>query len=482
MADGTLLHQMVTELLPVLAEVWLLLGSFALLVLVLAGRRFRVIWNTTIVLILGALYLQYSFWQEGLAAYEMLQVNYLTHFAKIVILLGTLISLLTSYDYLRTEKLDQPEYCVLIIIATLGMLLMVSANTLLAIYVALELQSLCLFILAGFHRQSVRSAEAGLKYFVLGALASGIMLYGMSLTYGASGTLTFTGIAALQSYPHLLLMGMALMCVGFAFKVSAVPFHMWTPDVYEGAPMPITGYFATAAKFAALILFAQVLLGPFSDVQDQWQPIVLAISVLSMAWGAVAAIGQRRIKRLLAYSSIGHVGYALVGLAVATTDGLTALLIYMAIYVVTTGGVFGCLMRLRKQGVLIEEIEDLAGLGVARPTIAFGLLIFVFSLAGIPPLAGFFGKLIIFGAALDAGYIWLAVFAALTSVVGAFYYLRLIKIMYFDEAPSPWDRPATQIAARMTIGVCAVIVTLFLLIPQRIYSLADRAVDSFLPF
>lgn len=366
-----------------------------------------------------------------------------SRFAKLLVLVGSGLSIVLSMAYLKWERIERIEFPVLILLATTGMLMMVSANDLLSLYVSLELQSLALYVLAAFHRDNVRASEAGLKYFVLGALASGMMLYGCSLIYGFGGTTNFTRLATLLqahgAVPVGLIVGIVFMVVGLAFKVSAVPFHMWTPDVYEGAPTPVTAFFAVAPKVAAIVLFVRALEAAFGSIAGDWQQIVVFLSICSMVLGAFAGIAQHNIKRLMAYSSISHAGYALIGLAAGTAAGIRGLLIYMTIYLVMTLGAFGVIVTMRRAGVLVEEISDLAGLARRSPGLALAMVVFMFSLAGIPPLAGFFGKFYIFMAAIDAHLYTLAVVGVLSSVVAAYYYLHVVKVMYFDAPAEPLE-------------------------------------------
>ncbi len=387
-------------------------------------------------------------------------------FMKSLVVLGSIFTLIISQSYIRREGMARFEYPVLILFATVGMMMMVSANDLISLYLGLELQSLSLYVLAAFMRDTTRSSEAGLKYFVLGALSSGMLLYGCSLIYGFAGTTSFVGLAKVLTGPDAVSVGMIIGLVfltsGLAFKVSAVPFHMWTPDVYEGAPTPVTAFFSVAPKIATIALFTRVMMEPFGDIIVEWRQIIVFLSVLSMALGAFAAIAQTNIKRLMAYSSIGHVGYALIGLAAGGTSGVQAILLYFTIYLAMNVGTFACILCMRRKGEMVEEIEDLAGLGKSNPGLAALMLIFMFSMAGIPPLAGFFGKFYIFVAALDAGLYTLAIIGVLASVVGAFYYLRIVKIMYFDESTLAFDRPLGKGLG----GVLAVtgIITLFFFI------------------
>ena len=366
-------------------------------------------------------------------------------YMKLLVLLGSFVTLLMSQSYLKRENMARFEYPVLVLFATVGMMMMVSANDLIALYLGLELQSLSLYVLAAFKRDTTRSSEAGLKYFVLGALSSCMLLYGCSLIYGFTGTTAFDALATVLSGPETapigLIVGIVFLIAGLAFKVSAVPFHMWTPDVYEGAPTPVTAFFALAPKIAAISLFVRVMIDPFGDLLSEWRQVIVFISIGSMVLGSFAAIAQTNIKRLMAYSSIGHMGFALVGLAAGGTSGVQAIILYMTIYLAMNAGTFACILCMCRKGEMVEEISDLAGLSKSNPMLAAALLVFMFSMAGIPPLAGFFGKLYIFLAAIEAQMYTLAIIGVVASVVGAFYYLRIVKIMYFDEAAEPFDMP-----------------------------------------
>jgi NADH-quinone oxidoreductase subunit N len=348
---------------------------------------------------------------------------------KLLTLTGSAVTLIMSIDYWRGEGRLKFEFPILVLLATTGMLMMISANDLIALYVGLELQSLALYVVAAFDRRSAKSSEAGIKYFVLGALSSGMLLYGASLIYGFTGSTLFTDIAAAvqPSGANLgLIFGLVFLMTGFAFKISAVPFHMWTPDVYEGAPTPVTAFFAAAPKLAAFALTVRTLLAAFPSVTHEWQQIVTFLAIASMALGSFAAIGQRNIKRLMAYSSIGHMGYALVGLAAGTAEGVQGVIVYLAIYLAMTLGTFACILAMRRHGRMVEDIDQLAGLSTTSPMMAFLLAMLLFSLAGIPPLAGFFAKFYVFLAAINAGLYALAVIGVLLSVVGAYYYLRIV--------------------------------------------------------
>ena len=400
-------------------------------------------------------------------------------FAKVLVLLASGLSVIVAQDYLERQGIARYEYPLLILFATLGMMMMISANDLIALYLGLELQSLSLYVIAAFQRDDARSSEAGLKYFVLGALASGMLLYGASLVYGFAGTTGFDGLAALldgaAAEPPLgVIVGIVFILAGLAFKVSAVPFHMWTPDVYEGAPTPVTAFFSVGPKIAAIALFLRVMIGPFGGLVAEWQQIMVFICIASMVLGAFAAINQRNIKRLMAYSSIGHVGYALIGLAVGDAVGVRGVLIYMAIYLVMNLGTFACILCMSRGERMVEGIDDLAGLSRSHPMLALALAIFMFSMSGIPPLAGFFAKLYIFLAAIQAELYALAVIGVISSVVAAFYYLRIVKIMYFDDLVETLDRPIGW-NLRWVLAGCSLPVLFFFVYPAPLLSAAEAA-------
>jgi NADH-quinone oxidoreductase subunit N len=387
-----------------------------------------------------------------------------SRFAKVVILISAAAILLMSESYMAKRDLLRFEYPILVALAAVGMMMMVSAGDLIALYMGLELQSLSLYVVAALRRDSEKSTEAGLKYFILGALSSGFLLYGASLIYGFAGTTSFDGIVQVATHgdmPIGLLFGLVFLITGLAFKVSAVPFHMWTPDVYEGSPTPVTAFFATAPKVAAMGLFARVMHGAFGDAVADWQQVLALLSVLSMFLGAIAAIGQRNIKRLMAYSSIAHMGYALMGLASGTVFGVQAMLVYMAIYVTMNIGTFAFILTMERDGTPVTDIASLNMYSKTDPTRALAVLILMFSLAGVPPLVGFFGKYYVLLAAVDAGLGWLAVLGVIASVIGAFYYLRIVYFMYFGEEGDALDKAANPVlwgflvisAAIMVLGV-----------------------------
>ncbi|KQP72294.1 NADH-quinone oxidoreductase subunit NuoN [Methylobacterium sp. Leaf112] len=398
---------------------------------------------------------------------------------KALILLGSAASILLSRDYFQRERIDRFEFPILIVLSTLGMMVMASANDLISLYLGLELQSLAAYVIAAFHRDNLKSTEAGLKYFVLGALSSGMLLYGSSLVYGFTGTVSFPGIVAALNDTTVgfgLVLGIVFVAAGVAFKLAAVPFHMWTPDVYEGSPTPVTAFFASAPKMAAMAMTVRIFIGAFPDVTAVWQQIIVFVAIASMALGSFAAIGQRSIKRLMAYSSIGNVGYALVGLAASSQAGISGVVIYMIIYLAMTLGAFAVILSLRRGGQMFETVDDLSGLSRTHPVLAFCLAAMMFSLAGIPPLAGFFAKFYVFAAAIEANLVALAIIGVVTSVVGAFYYLRLVKVMYFDEPLAPYDPMAPGL--RIVLGLSSAVVILFVLLPAPLVGAAGAAAKS----
>ena len=406
----------------------------------------------------------------------LFQVDPFIAFFKVLILVASVMALMMSRGFLEAERAARFEFPIIMLFAVVGMMMMISSGDFMSLYLGLEVQSLALYVMAAFQRDDSRATEAGLKYFVLGALASGMILFGISLVYGFTGSTNFETLARmLQGHvsPGLLI-GLVFVLAGLAFKVSAVPFHMWTPDVYEGAPTPVTAFFAAAPKLAAMALLIRVMVGPFGGMADSWHQIIVFISIASMVLGAFAAINQTNIKRLMAYSSIGHVGYALIGLAVGDVVGVRGVLVYMAIYLFMNIGTFACILVMRRGGRALESIDDLKGLSKSHPAVALALGIFMFSMAGIPPLAGFFGKFYIFLAAIDAHLYTLAIIGVLSSVVGAFYYLRIIKVMYFDEVDETFDHPVPrEIAAVMLLS--AAVITLFFLYPAPLLGVAERA-------
>ncbi len=471
------------DLLLVLPELALAVGGMAVLMI---GAFFKSIRPSTINAITFALFAVVAFlvWQQPqggqASAFNQAYVaNDFTRFAKLVILLGAGLSLVLATRFFDRERIARFEFAALMAFATLGMLMMVSAGGLISLYVGLELQSLALYVLAAFNRDNVKATEAGLKYFVLGALSSCLLLYGASLIYGFAGTVEFGGIAAAINSERNLgaLIGIVFVLAGLAFKISAVPFHMWTPDVYEGAPTPVTAFFAGAPKMAAMALTLRVLFDAFPNAVSDWRQIVTFISIASMLLGAFAAISQTNIKRLMAYSSIGNVGYALVGVAAGTEQGIASVLIFMAIYVVMTVGVFVCILAMRRAGGQAENIEDLSGLMATRPLLATAFILLLFSYVGLPPLPGFFGKFYVFGAAVEQGLWPLAVIGVLASVVGAFYYVRLIMLMINGKPGEPFEK-AMGGELRIVLAGTMVFSLAMLLVPGILVDWAGTAAQA----
>src|SRR6478735_1611641 len=404
-------------------------------------------------------------------------VDDFARFLKILALIGSAVTLILSTEFLSDPSRRIFEFSILVLLSTLGMMVLISAGDLIMLYLGLELMSLALYVVAASNRDNAKSTEAGLKYFVLGALSSGMLLYGSSLVYGFTGTVTFTGIASAATVSNVgLVFGLVFLLAGLCFKISAVPFHMWTPDVYEGAPTPVTAFFASAPKVAALAVFTRVTFTAFPGILTQWQQIVVFVAIASMALGSFAAIGQKNIKRLMAYSSIGHMGFALVGLAAGTPEGAQGVLIYIAIYVAMTLGSFAIILAMKRNGQNVEDISAFAGLSRTNPLLAFFFAMLLFSLAGIPPLAGFFAKWYVFVAAIKAGLFALAVVGVVTSVVGAYYYLSIIKVMYFDEPLVRLDQMRTEL--RTVLAVAGLFNIFFFLYPGPLVSVATVAAKS----
>jgi NADH-quinone oxidoreductase subunit N len=470
------------DLMVAAPEIALAAGAMVLLLLgVFLPKSTRLVAWLTVALLagVGALVL-YPAAENAVAFGGTFVVDRFASFVKLLLLAGTALAIIMSLGFIRAERIERFEFPLLIAFATLGMMIMVSANDLVTLYLGVELQSLPIYVLAAFNRDSLRSSEAGLKYFVLGALSSGLLLYGASLIYGFSGTTSFPLISeVLQSEGSKigLTFGLVFLAASLAFKVSAVPFHMWTPDVYEGAPTPVTAFMGLAPKAAALALFARAMIEPFGPITVQWQQVLVFISVASMVLGAFAAIGQNNIKRLMAYSTIGHMGYALAALAAGTPQGVQGLLIYTAIYIAMTAGTFACILSMRRSEGMVESIDDLSGLSRNQPLMAAALAIFMFSLAGVPPLAGFFGKWYVFLAAVQAKLYWVAIIGVLSSVVAAYYYLRIVKVMYFDEPAPAFERPMGRSMALILAGT-ALFVMLFGIFPGPLVASAETAASA----
>ena len=401
-------------------------------------------------------------------------IDYMSSLMKIITLLGAFFVLVISSAYLKTFKIYKIEYPILILCSVLGMMVMISSNDLMVFYMGLELQSLALYVLATFNRDQLKSSEAGLKYFVLSALSSGLLLYGCSLIYGFSGSTNFNIISnQLNSNEYVLSFGIVFILVGLAFKISAVPFHMWAPDVYEGSPTSVTLFFTMVPKIAALTIFIRFLYVPFLNLIDQWQMIIIFLSIASMLFGAIAAIGQSNIKRLIAYSSIGHIGYTLAGLATGSNEGIQSSIVYISIYVVMNLALFSCLLMLKRNNQYYEDIEDLSGLSKNHPLLSVSLLVILFSLAGIPPLAGFFAKFYIFKAVIEQSMYFLAIVGLLSTVVAAFYYLRIIKIIYFDKEKEKYDEDHS-LWLKFSLTFSTILILLYFIFPSQLIEVVSR--------
>lgn len=464
------------------AELWLAVGVLVLLMVgVFSGERAHSqVTGLSLAVIVAAGIGLFLTDERGTAMNGAFILDNFAWFMKLLTLLGSALAVIMSVNYMKREGVINFEYPILVLTATLGMMLMISANDLIALYLGLELQSLSLYVLAAINRDSVRSTEAGLKYFVLGALSSGMLLYGASLIYGFTGHTDFVGIAEAMAGNERslgLVFGLVFLMAGIAFKISAVPFHMWTPDVYEGSPSPVTAFFAAAPKIAAMAMLIRIVIQAFEPVTSDWQQIIVFIAIASMTLGAFAAIGQTNIKRLMAYSSIGHMGYALVGLAAGTQSGVHGVIIYMLVYMVMTVGTFACIIAMRRKDGAVEEISDLSGLGSRNPMMALLLTILMFSLAGIPPLAGFFAKYFVFVAAIEAGLYALAIIGVLASVVGAFYYLRIIKTMWFDEPADNFVPMDGEL--KLVLVFSGIFVTFYALIAGYVTDVTSVAAASF---
>lgn len=412
--------------------------------------------------------------QETLLFNSSVVIDYLSSFMKIVTLLAAFLVLVISSNYLKTLKIFKIEYPILILSSVLGMMIMISSNDLIVFYMGLELQSLALYVLATFNRDQLKSSEAGLKYFVLSALSSGLLLYGCSLIYGFTGSTNFNIIAnQLNSNEYAITFGIVFILVGLAFKISAVPFHMWAPDVYEGSPTSVTLFFTMVPKIAALTVFIRFLYVPFLNLIDQWQMILIFLSIASMVFGAIAAIGQTNLKRLIAYSSIGHVGYTLAGVATGSNDGIQSSVIYITIYIIMNLGLFSCLLMMKRNNKYFENIEDLSGLSKNHPLMSLSLLVILFSLAGIPPLAGFFAKFYIFKSVLEQSMYFLAIVGLLSTVVAAFYYLRIIKIMYFDKEKEKYDTDHS-LWLKFSLMFSTLLILIYFIFPSQLIEVVSR--------
>jgi NADH-quinone oxidoreductase subunit N len=468
------------QLLPVLPELVLAVGAMVLLMV----GAYKGVRATNLVVVLALiLIVVVGVLELTLPAGKLVTFNGsfivddFARFLKILALIGSGATLILSTEFLADPSRRIFEYAILVLLSTLGMMILISAGDLIMLYLGLELMSLALYVVAASNRDDAKSTEAGLKYFVLGALSSGMLLYGASLIYGFTGTVSFAGIAVAAKTGSLgIVFGIVFLLAGLCFKVSAVPFHMWTPDVYEGAPTPVTAFFASAPKVAAMAVFTRVALTAFPGIMPQWQQIVVFVSIASMALGSFAAIGQKNIKRLMAYSSIGHMGFALVGLAAGTAEGAQGVLVYIAIYVAMTLGTFSVILAMKRNGQHVEKISDFSGLSRTNPLLAFFFAMLLFSLAGVPPLAGFFGKFYVFVAAIKAGLFTLSVIGVLTSVIGAYYYLSIVKVMYFDEPLTELD--PVRVELRAVLAVAGLFNIFFFVYPGPLVSMATVAAKS----
>ncbi|MFN3827588.1 MAG: NADH-quinone oxidoreductase subunit NuoN [Micavibrio sp.] len=472
------------ELTPVFPEIFMALAGMVLLVAGVArGNQSTsfISWSVVCTFAITGMFLLGVSWDDRTVLNDMFRLNPFIGFVKLLILAGLMATVALSVRYLYEEIIICFEYPILVLLSGVGMMIMVSSNNLLSMYVGLELQSLALYVLAAFRRDNARSSEAGLKYFVLGSLASGMLLFGISMVYGFAGTLDYMKIAGsmagLDHVPLGFMVGMVFVLVAIAFKISAVPFHMWTPDVYEGAPTSVTAFFAIVPKIAAIALLMQLLYGPFSGLSEHWQQIIWFLAAASMIWSALAGLVQNNIKRLMAYSSIGNMGYALVGIIAGTPQGASAVLFYMAIYMVMSIGVFAVILCMRRDGRSVESIDDLSGLSQTHPALAYAMAILLFSMSGIPPMAGFFGKLLVFQAAVSAGFFTLAVIGVICSVVAAYYYLRIIKVMFFDQVQEALDCPSV-FARRALIALSVAFVLFYILKPNLLVDTARHTASA----
>ena len=459
----------------ILPEIFLSLSIFVtLLIGVFFKNSYSLVTNITYVIIISLLLIIFnSFNESGNLFSNSFVSNSFTNFFKILILLGTLFVMLITQDFIKEMKINYFEYPLLLLFSVLGMFFMISSNDLMSFYLGLELQSLALYILASIDRDNLKSNESGIKYFVLSALSSGLLLYGCSLLYGFTGSTNFEEINLKMELENTgAVFAMVFILVGLAFKVSAVPFHMWTPDVYEGSPSSVTSFFAVVPKVAGIAILIRFVQIPFDQLIDQWKNILVFMALASMILGAVAAIGQTNIKRLIAYSSIGHIGYALAGISTGTVAGYSSSIAYISIYVIMNLGVFGCIFLMKKDGKYCEDIKDLAGISKQNPLLAISFLIIMFSLAGIPPLAGFFAKLYIFISVIESGMYTLAIVGLLSTVISAFYYLRIIKIIYFDEIKNPFDK-IKSLGITSTVFLSCSILVLFFLYPSVLNNIVN---------
>ena len=468
---------MITDIYYVIPEIFLSLSLMFLLILGVFKRNgSSIVYNLSIfiLVITVPLILNVPSSEEFLIFNDGYKIDYLSNFIKILIVISTLFVLLTSSQYLKSIKIYDVEYPILILSSILGMMVMVSSNDLIVFYIGLELQSLALYVLASFNRDNELSSESGLKYFVLSALSSGLLLYGCSLVYGFSSSTNFSQISFnYNQSAQGVIFGMVFILVGLAFKISAVPFHMWAPDVYQGSPTSVTLFFAILPKIAALTVFIRFLYTPFVNLIDQWQTIIIFLSIASMLFGAVAAIGQKNLKRLIAYSSISHMGYALAGLTTGTNEGIQSSVSYISIYLVMNLAFFSCIFMLKREDKYYENLEDLSGLSKNHPLLSFSFLIVLFSLAGIPPMAGFFAKFYIFMAVIEQSMFFLAIVGLLASVVAAFYYLRIIKVIYFDNEVEKYDTNHS-VGLKLSLILTTLLILIYFIYPNSLIDFVSK--------
>ena len=468
---------MSTDIYYVIPEIFLSLSLMFLLILGVYKRNgSSIVYNLSIfiLVITVPLILNVPSSEEFLIFNDSYKIDYLSNFIKILIVISTLFVLLTSSQYLKSIKIYNVEYPILILSSILGMMVMVSSNDLIVFYIGLELQSLALYVLASFNRDNELSSESGLKYFVLSALSSGLLLYGCSLVYGFSSSTNFSQISFnYNQSAQGVIFGMVFILVGLAFKISAVPFHMWAPDVYQGSPTSVTLFFAILPKIAALTVFIRFLYTPFVNLIDQWQTIIIFLSIASMLFGAVAAIGQKNLKRLIAYSSISHMGYALAGLTTGTNEGIQSSVSYISIYLVMNLAFFSCIFMLKREDKYYENLEDLSGLSKNHPLLSFSFLIVLFSLAGIPPMAGFFAKFYVFMAVIEQSMFFLAIVGLLASVVAAFYYLRIIKVIYFDNEVEKYDTNHS-VGLKLSLILTTVLILIYFIYPNSLIDFVSK--------
>ena len=461
----------------ILPEIFISLGIMFLLMLgVFKKNSSGIVYTLSVVVLLITLGLIINFPsdQEIYLFNNSYKIDQLSTFMKIITIISGIFVLISSYKYTKIEKIFKIEYSILILCSILGMLVMISSYDLIVFYIGLELQSLSLYVLAAFNRNQTKSSEAGLKYFILSALSSGLLLYGCSLIYGFSGSTNFYLISEnILSSEYGNVFGIVFILVGLAFKIAVVPFHMWAPDVYEGSPTSVTLFFAVVPKIAALTVFIRFLYVPFVNLIDQWQMIIIFLSLASMIFGAVSAIGQKNLKRLIAYSSIGHMGYALAGLAVGTNSGIQSSIIYISIYVIMNLGIFCCLFMMKRKDKFFDNLEDLAGLSKNHPIISLSLLILLFSLAGIPPMAGFFAKFYIFMSVIEQSMYFLAIVGLLSTVISAFYYLRIIKIIYFDPPKEQYDQDH-NFGLKISLTIATLLILFYFVYPSGLINLVSK--------